>query len=78
MIHFLNNYIMHTIMIEKLPTELQWKAYMYSIESIFLLYPKLYEELINEVNKRKSFAYRIDQAKKQYYFNYIRNVHRRN
>ena len=51
-----------------LPIELRQSIYMYAVESPFVLHPGLHVELLVEIRRRKSFAYRVYQAKRAYRF----------
>lgn len=51
-----------------LPIELRQSIYMYAVESPFVLHPGLRVELLVEIRRRKSFAYRVYQAKRAYRF----------
>ena len=52
----------------ELPNELLQIIYMYAVESPFVLHPELRVELLVEIRRRKSFAYRVYQSKKTYRF----------
>lgn len=51
-----------------LPFEIRQSIYMYAVESPFVLHPELRLELVAEIRRRKSFAYRVGQAKRAYRF----------